>query len=354
MVSTSTDNKKSGSSRESSHWNEQGIGPHGGLLEWWYSLVAPVEPQNSTPHDRERVRAGRLSSIILLIMFCFGLIQLPNALVSTNHFFLFILLISMTINVGIFVLNRRGKVIVAGIIMIVVVETAFITIVLTTPTGLSSRSLTIFYLIVLTELMAVSLLPPKSVFLMALCNGLFTWAAISFLPHTADFKLLTPSAYYSALASPLALQVIVAIVTYLWAQGAKQAIERAEQVATLERALAERDRAAAEQKRQLEHGIQQILQTHIQAANGHFGARAPLARDNILWQVAYGLNNLLARLQRASQSENELQRANTEVVRLMEAVRDAKARRYLLQVPKSGTILDPLAHELTGTYIDQP
>src|SRR5258708_28027653 len=98
-------------------------------------------------------------------------------------------------------------------------------VVVTSPVGLSARSLTIFYLIVLTELMAVSLLPPKSVFLLALCNGVFTWAAISFLRHSADFKLLTPSAYYSALASPLVLEVIVALVTYLWAQAAKQPIE---------------------------------------------------------------------------------------------------------------------------------
>ena len=79
----------------------------------------------------------------------------------------------------------------------------------------------------------------------------------------------------------------------------------------------------------------------------------PLAREHVLWQVAYALNNLLARLQRTTQSENELVRAKMEVMRLMEAVRTSKARRYLLQVPKSGTILDPLAQELNGTYIDQ-
>jgi hypothetical protein len=331
---------------------QQTVEPQG-WLEWWYRLAAPLEPQHATAQDRERVRAGKLSSIILLIMLCFGLTQLPNALVSVNHFFLFILLTAMAINVGVFVLNRRGEVLMAGIIMVVVVEIAFIMVVLTSPVGLSARSLTIFYLIVLTELMAVSLLPPKSVFLLALCNGVFTWAAISFLRHSADFKLLTPSAYYSALASPLVLQVIVALVTYLWAQGAKQAIERAERVAALERALAERDRAAAEQKHQLEQGIEQILLTHIQVANGNLDVRAPLARENVLWQVAYALNNLLARLQRTTQSENELVRAKMEVMRLMEAVRTAKARRYLLQVPKSGTILDPLAQELTGTYIDQ-
>lgn len=348
-------NREGPGNARASAWSGSGAGPRkGGLLEWWYNLAAPTEPENSTPQDRELVRAGQLSSIILLIMLCFGLSLLPTALNSINHLFLVIVLTAMAINIVAFMLNRRGKVTLVGILMVVVVETAFILVVLTSPTGISTRTLTTFELITLTELMAVSLLPPKTVFLMALCNALFTWAAITFLHHTADLQIATPATYYSALASPLILQIIVAIVTYLWVQGARQAIERAEKVAALEHDIAERDRAAAEQKEQLEQGIQQILQTHIQAANGNFEARAPLARENVLWQVAYGLNNLLARLQRASQSEGELQRTGKEVGRLVEAVRNSRMRRHPIQAAKSGTILDPLAQELSGNYISQP
>ncbi|HEY1349419.1 MAG TPA: hypothetical protein VGF67_07340 [Ktedonobacteraceae bacterium] len=340
-------------SRELSLWSQQASDSRKGLLEWWYGIAAPDEPENSTPQDREVARAGRLSSIILLITLGFGLVQLPNALNSPNHLFLLILLVAMAINIGALLFNRRGKVRVVGAVMVVVVETAFILVVVTSPTGLSSRSLTTFYSMVLTELIAVSLLPPRSVFLVALCNGFFTWVAISFLPHTADLKIATPASYYGALAGPLIMQLIVALVTYLWVEGAREAIARAEEVAALERALAERDRAEAEQKQQLEQGIQQILQTHIQVANGNFEARAPLARENILWQVAYGLNNLLARMQRATQSEHELQRTGVEAARLTEAVRTAKAKRYPVQVQKSGTLLDPLAQELAGNHIAQ-
>ncbi len=352
-ASVSADKRQPHNATGSSLWSKQNAGLRRGPLEWWYSMAAPSEPENSTSQDRERVRAGRLASIILLITFCFGLAQVPNALNSTNHLFLVILLTAMAINIGALVLNRQGNVRTVGVLMVFVVEAAFISIVATSPLGLSSRSLTTFYSIVLTELIAVSLLPPKSVFLVALCNATFTWAALSFLKHTPDLIISTPSSYYSALAGPLVMQFIVALVTYLWVEGARQAIERAEQVAALERALAERDRAEAEQKQQLELGIQQILQTHIQAANGNFEARAPLARENILWQVAYGLNNLLARLQRATQSEHELQRTGTEAARLTEAVRSAKVRRQPVQVQKSGTLLDPLAQELAGNYIGQ-
>lgn len=354
MASHPTHDRQFQGSRGFSLWDEQSGDAGKGLLGWWYRLAAPVEPQDATPQDRERVRAGKLSSIILLITFCFGIAQLPNALISTNHLFLTILLTAMAITLAAFLVNRRGSVMVAGIVVVCVVEAAFIMVVLTSPTGLSSRSLTTFYLLVLTEVIAVSLLPPRSVFLIALCNMVFTWAAISFMHRTPDLTLVTASAYYSALASPLVLQIIVALVTYLWVQGAKQAIERAERVAALERVLAERDRAAAEQKQQLEQGIQQILQTHVQAANGNFEVRAPLARENVLWQVAYGLNNLLARLQRATQSEQELQRTEAEASRLVTAVRSAKTTRRLIQTSKSGTLLDPLAQELSGSYIQQP
>src|SRR5207245_259510 len=63
--------------------------------------------------------------------------------------------------------------------------------------------------------------------------------------------------------------------------------------------------AITQQKYELESGIQLILQTHIQVANGDFTTRAPLTQDHLLWQVAYSLNNLLGRLQRLSQAEAE-------------------------------------------------
>jgi len=330
----------------------QGTRSPRGFMTWWYQLAAPAEPEHATAEDRERVRAGRLSSIILLMSFVFGLSQLPNALVSPNPYFLIVLLISMAINIGAFVVNRQGKVLAAGIIQVIVVELAFILIVASSTRGISSRTLTVFHLMVLTELLAVSLLPPKSVFLAFLANALFTWAAITFLPRTVDLVLTTSSAYYSALASPLALQGTVALVTYLWVQGARQAIARAERTALLEHALAERDRLAAEQKQQLEEGIQQILQTHIQAANGNFEARAPLAKENILWQVASALNTLIARLQRTIHAEQELQRTKTAALQLTEVIHQAKRRQQpVVRLQKSGTILDSLAQELTETSI---
>ncbi|MGH2509312.1 MAG: hypothetical protein ACRDHZ_18190 [Ktedonobacteraceae bacterium] len=352
-ASVSANGDKYQPAKKSSLWNEHDVGAQEGLLGWWYKRVAPEEPQNSTPQDRERVRAGRLSSIMLLIMLLFGIEQLPNALTSTNPAFLPILLIAIVFVLGAFVFNRLGYVTAVGIALVIIVETAFI-LVMITAKPMTAGSLTNFYLIVVTELIAVSLLTPKSVFLVTFCNAVFTVLTLLFKPHTADLILATPANYYSDIGGPIALQVIVAIVTYLWVQGARLAIERAERVAALEGALAERDREVAEQKQQLELGIQQILQTHIQVANGDFSVRAPLARENVLWQVAHNLNNMLSRLQRAIQFENELQRTEGEAARVVDAVRRAKVTRRPIQLQKSGTLLDPLAQELTGNSLNQP
>jgi hypothetical protein len=135
-------------------------------------------------------------------------------------------------------------------------------------------------------------------------------------------------------------------------------------------------RAIAQQKQELESGIEQILQTHVQVANGDFSTRAPLAQDHLLWQIAHSLNNLLARLQSLSHAEAELQRVKVEFKRqvgstqmealqikaelqqiytetqvLVDLLREAKAREHPIWAPPSRTVLDPLCRELTGNYL---
>ncbi len=136
------------------------------------------------------------------------------------------------------------------------------------------------------------------------------------------------------------------------------------------------ERSNAEQKYQLEAGIQLILQTHVQTANGNFSARAPLTEDHVLWQIAYSLNNLLARLQRLSQADIELHQTKlnaarivgslqaqanyvqselgmiqTETERLVGALRDAKQKDRPILAPPSRTLLKPLYNELGGNYL---
>ena len=121
-----------------------------------------------------------------------------------------------------------------------------------------------------------------------------------------------------------------------------QRADHAEEVARLEHAI-------AEQKRQLDIGIEQLLKTHVSVANGDLTARAPLTEDHTLWQIASALNNLLTRLQRASRSEYELQQVHMEAARLVEAIRRAKKGEQPHWPLPSGTLLDPLVEEFAHT-----
>lgn len=136
------------------------------------------------------------------------------------------------------------------------------------------------------------------------------------------------------------------------------------------------ERVAAQEKRDLELGIEQLLQTHVQIANGNFAARVPLTQEHVLWKIASALNTLLARTQRlnqdmaqvqqmrinaaytvesvqmqAQQITVELQHVQAETAALVEVLRDAKVKERPISVLPSHTLLAPLHKELAGNYL---
>jgi large-conductance mechanosensitive channel len=330
----------------------------GGAFGWWYRLTAPdIPPPNAPFAQLEIVRRGRLASIILFFVLLLGILAAPSIIVSStdlaaplSH------LASIAINVIALFFNRRGKVTIAGILVVTSVTLGF-TVSLVFPGHIGVSSLPLFELLALPELIAVSLLPPGSVFIVALLYSLFVWFDLSFLPHARDLEQLLAQFRYGLILEPILLYVLVAVVTFLWVRGAIQALkraDRAEEIAILERREVERQQQEIEQKRQLDLGIQQILQTHVQVANGNFQVRAPLTRENILWQIAYSLNNLVARLQNYAQGEMELRRVREQAGHLLQAVRQAKDNDHPIWVKREGTFLDPIALELNGLYPDSP
>ncbi|MGH2482659.1 MAG: hypothetical protein ACRDHW_23680, partial [Ktedonobacteraceae bacterium] len=219
--------------------------------------------------------------------------------------------------------------------------------------GLTTYLLPQFDLMVQAEFVAITLLRPKSVFLMAFLHCAFIVGAILFLPYSAGFAPVLAANKYEIFLRPITLQIIVAFVTYLWVTSAHQAVkraDRAEVIAELERREVERQQQEIALKRQLDEGIQNILQTHVQVSNGNFSARAPLKQENVLWRISYSLNNLLARLQSLHYAEQELQRAKAETARLVEAIHRARLGQPL-KLERTGTYLDPLILELANSSL---
>jgi hypothetical protein len=291
------------------------------LLAWWYRFTAPPEvPASASLVERERVRRGQLSSAILFVMLVFLLASLIGALFQGNYHLVYVLLPSFIVSIVVLVLNRFGTVLTAGIVLVLGFELGYLISIVKTSGGLSVSDLPRFDLLVEPVLLAVSFLPARSVPWIAAGNCLFIWLSITFLPHTPDMRVLFANQSYTIIEQPIALQVIVAFVTYLWVRSTNLAIERAdraEDIAALQQTI-------ARQKAQLDEGIQQILNTHVQVANGNIEARAPLSQDNALWQVASSLNNLLTRFQRTLGNEREFQRTRYELMKTQEALAQSR------------------------------
>lgn len=330
-----------------------------GLLEWWYKVTAPQDAQSGDSFDkRELIRRGRLASTILFFFGIILLLVLSIGVVGPNHIIAVVATILLLIVAIAAALNRQGYSNIAGLIISFALNLAIVVVILTSPGGLSASSLGLFDLLVFVELFVASLLPVNWVFVAATTNIAFIATDLLTQHRTPNFSVVMATDSYPILLRPIMLHIIVTVVLWLWVRSATQAIaraDRAEVIASLEHAVAEQERAVAQQKRMLDRSIQQIVETHTRVANGDFSARVPLTQENVLWQIAGSLNNLLTRLQRLQYEVQELQGVKQEHRRLREvmtyvlnAFRGARVEQQPVRLTQTNTLLDPLLRELNG------
>jgi uncharacterized coiled-coil protein SlyX len=325
-----------------------------GFMAQWYRLTAPpAVPVSANYIQKEKVRRGRLLSIIALALICvqalltFAGLRESVYLALSDSFSLFVYC-------GALFFNRSGKVVVAGILLTATLDLTIISSFLLLG-QLNAFQLPVFDLFVGVELLAASLLPARSVFVTALFNSIFIASYIKFQQHDVAFEVALRSGfYYNAIMIPILLQITVAVVTYLWVRSYTQAIkraDRAEVIAKLEHMVARQKEEVEEQKQQLEIGIQQLIVAQTQAINGTIEQRIPLPEAKELWPLAGSLNNLFARLRRSYQAENELQRTNKATEYLAHALYNAELAHEPLHMQRTGTMLDPLVLTLNGKSV---
>ncbi len=271
-----------------------------------------------------------LLAVIVCVPFCF-LLPNPFAIVADSGFFL--------ASLGSLLLNRVGKTLLAGWILVLALELAVM--LLTVTVGpFPELSMQLYDVSILVEILAVLLLPARSIFLFAGVNSLGMGFSVLYLT-----RIQVQSAHMlPMLALSIALQWVVASVAYLGVRSMLKAIaqaDRAEMVAGLEHALVEQHRA-------LEEGMAPILQTHVAVANGDLSARVPMHASGVLWQIARTLNMLLVRFQRASLAEKELQRLEQAIAGSAQRIQLAEQERRLPRIPLTQTALDPLLVAIQG------
>jgi hypothetical protein len=320
------------------------------LLQWWYRFSAPTdEGDDASFLTREQVRRGHVASLIILGTLCAAILLVPIILLAVPGMLVLPWTLTSTA-IGMLCclcaipLNRRRQVQLAGILLVVAVDVIVAGIVLSERDGLNPLFLSMFDLLVVSELIAASLLTPISVFGVALINSILIILDINLQPRSMMWMqmVLSQQLAYSLLARPITLYVVVAAVAYLWVQSALKALQRADRAEL----IAELERRENEQKQRLEQEIGQILLTHVRVANGDLNARAPTYQDNALWQIGIALNNLLARFKDALRAERNLLSLTGEIAQLRIALKNWEPGQPLQWFPSREMLLNPLVEDL--------
>jgi signal transduction histidine kinase len=257
------------------------------LLRQWYHLTTPPAPASDAPmKERETARRAQLTSTFILLSLLALLAVLLGAIIIPNGILLLVIVIAFVIQGIAMLLTRRGKVMLAGLLVVIWFEVGLTLFLFTLPGGLSVATLPAFYLFVEPELFAVSLLPAWNVFLVVLCNSLLIWMALLIRPHTAELDRLLATSGYQVLGQLLLLQLIVAVISYLWVRSSLQAIaraERAEEIGRLHQTIAQQN----EQRLQALQAERQIGLTYEQQS------QVNALKDQFLANVSHELRSPL-------------------------------------------------------------
>ena len=320
-----------------------------GLLHWWHRIAAPPPPAvNASLREREAYRRGRyISNTLLALLLIVGTVAiviggLVNHALLPNLIPTFLFLCIGTL------FNRRGRIIISGIIVVLVLDASIMTII---PAfgQMTPFLLPVLDLLVLPELFAASLLPPRFVFIDMLLHIIYCACTLTFL-FSKNAELLAilhqPSSFADALAKPVVIQIVTAVVSYTWMRSVTQSVERADRatsLALLEKDIAEQAQREAEQKYRLESEIQEIMKIHAQVANGNFDVRVSLKPGDTLWPVAGSLNNLIVRFRNLLKDAQRLKQIEEAIARFFTARNEAQNGPIPWQ--PTGTPIDVLAQQ---------
>src|SRR6185437_3826101 len=219
---------------------------YGGPFGWWYRLSVPPEPPASADFAaRDRARRGRLGGAVLFGLFLLMILAVfiglgdPASLISA--------LIGLGAVVVAMILNRSGFVNIAGLIMVALPALVIVIAILgasVPPTGvepgLDYLYLPLFDLLAISIVIAATLLAPPAVLLVMVATIGFTVADLLLQQHVAalDPLFATSDGLLQLFARPIAFQLVVGLLGFLWARNTVQSIrraDRAEELAELER-----------------------------------------------------------------------------------------------------------------------
>ena len=318
-------------------------------MQRWNALTAIPEPLSTANFAaREAARRSQITSNVLFFFTFMVIFLLPACYISPYPTYFWLDLGLAAACILALVLNRNGYTLAAGI-LVNVAGFAALTAALFSTIPFDETTLQGYDMYVIVELLAVSLLPMRSVFLVLVCSIGCIIGTLLYMPHTAVLDKDLHDRFLIIAARPVGTLVLAAGVAFILASTMLNAIRRAGQAEM----IAKLEHEMAEQKQALEEGIQQILRAHVEISNGNLNARAPLTQNNVLWQISNALNNLLVRYQRAARAERELQRVEQAVIYYVNAIQQAEQRQQAPILPLGQTTLDPFIVALQNKTVGQ-
>jgi hypothetical protein len=314
------------------------------LLNWWYRFSLPQRGPDTTPAERERTRYARLTSAFSLVIFVLSLLTtVYGVLTSINPAAPVIEVIGFLFVLASLASNKLGFNIAAALLLILNSTIVSVGNLLTNP--LDPVYVPIFCSLVITVVLAGSLMPPVYALYIALMNSAIIILLAIFQHHTKAYDQWLGVGYGSILiALPIAMQIIVGIVTYVILSNLIATIrraDRAEEIVALQKEIVDYQRKRNEEREELEQGIAIMAQVYAAVAQGDLEARVPLGAESVLWQVAVPLNNLLNRVQRWKASADQGDRTVMAIKFVQQELQRARTQR----VPV-------MFHQPTGTPVD--
>lgn len=324
-----------------------------GLFEFWYRLTAPPkQPLSASFEMREAARQGRLTSTVLaMVAGSLIILAIPTSFATNNPTLLGVLCVLLSVVSVALLLNRLGKGFIGRLLVVIAMNVSLAVSLITWPGGLTTNTLPIFDILVVEPiLVTLALLPPGSVFIVALCNAIFIGLDFYLEPHSPDLAKVMAVDGYEVVTRPLYLLIFVLGVVYPVMRSVLRAIalsDRAKEIAKVQRDLANREALVVQEKQLLDEDIRQLVEALTQIANGNLQARVPFPVSQNLWPITGAVNNLYARVRRSRQGDYELQHTKASAAALGNAIRLSKQTHQDLQIERNGNpIIDALILEL--------
>ncbi len=332
---------------------KQGMLPR--LVRSWLSWSAPPRERFGTSvEEQERLRHSRLLSAILFCGVAVILLASPTAIPVPTYWIP--ILLNLVLILLALVLNRSGRVTLAGIFYIVAIDVTFIVLLTTLPTGIRNSNIPDFDLFFIPVLISGVILSRRFIPIIAILHIVIIAALFSFLPHdrllTQEIQVNQQGFAYSELSDAFILQVVGAAIAWLSAWSVERALVRANQaedLAAAQQRINEQTSQIIAQKQRLEYGIDVVKNAQARFANGDFKARAKL-QDNELVPLALSFNLLAERLNRINQTSQEYTRLEQALQRLLDTQNAVVYGGTIKPYQPSGTLADSLQPSLQRYY----